>query len=458
MSYGGGVISSGTYGVVNYPAIRCEKTADGTARVSLTQQSDGLMPEKEGIASKVLLTEDAEKEYNEVKILVDRARQILGEETCDKYLVLPTGPPCLLSADAINEEDINDVVFSSQTRDTKYLIDKGKRFLLNAREHPSEYRIISMPFGGIDVKVKFIDLRRKASSTPSNVEYLQDLDKLTQGVINAYQYALLPLNEKGIYHKDLKSANMVVDTRFDVRIIDWGLSTVALESEVNDDKIDYSKMRERKLAEKKEEIRLKYPHYSNDHLFKMALQEYDTLVPGFSQWNGHMGAHFIMEYDEVTLRNNVEKMATERSRDPDQEGKNHHLRTMVDIINISLSITKNTSGMTGIRLLSEYVNHLRAHYQRNEGEFPILEFVKDHYMAVDLWGIVMTFGEWLITWSDMPSSAGIPISEAVLSLFDRSNVVVDRPFIDSTIGKLRTIKFTPQEAASATATATVFVK
>lgn len=457
MSYGGGVISSGTYGVVNYPAIRCEKTSDGSARVSLTQPSEGLMPEKEGIASKVLLTEDAEKEYNEVKILLDRARQILGEETCDKYLVLPTGPPCLLSADAINKEDINDVVFPSQTRDSRYLIDKGKRFLMNAKNHPSEYRIISMPFGGSDVKVKFIDLRRKASSTPSNVEYLQDLDKLTQGVINSYQYALLPLNEKGIYHKDLKSANMVVDSRFDVRIIDWGLSTVALDSEVNSDKIDYSKMRKRKLAEKKEEIRLKNPHYSDDYLFKMSLQEYDTLVPGFSQWNGHIGAHFIMEYDEVTLRNNVERMATERSRDPDQEQKNHHLRTIVDIINISLSIT-NKSGMSGIQLLSEYVNHLRAHYQREGEKFPILEFIKDHYMAVDLWGIVMTFGEWLITWSDMPLSAGIPISEAVLSLFDRSNIVVDRPFIDSTIGKLRAITFTPQEAVSATATTTVFVK
>lgn len=442
MSYGGGVISSGTYGVVNYPAIRCEKTADGSARVSLTQPSDGLMPEKEGIASKVLLTEDAEKEYNEVKILVGRARQILGEETCDKYLVLPIGPPCLLSADAINEEDINDIiVFPSETRDSRYLIDKSKRFLLNAKKHPSDYRIISMPFGGSDVKVKFIELRRKASSTPSIIEYLQDLDKLAQGVINAYEYALLPLNEKGIYHKDLKSVNMVVDNSFIVRIIDWGLSTVALESEVNSDKIDYYKMRERKLAEKKEEIRLKYPHYSNDKLFKMALQEYDTLVPGFSQWNGHMGAHFIMEYDQVTLRNNVERMATERSSDPEQEEKNHHLRTMVDIINVSLSITKNTSGMTGIRVLSEYVNNLRAYYKRDNSELPILEFVKDHYMAVDLWGIVMTFGEWLITWSDMPQTAGIPISEVVLSLFDRSNIVVDRPFIDATVGKLRTIKF-----------------
>ena len=455
MSRGGGVISSGTYGVVNYPAIRCEKTADGTARISLTEPSDGLMPEKEGIASKVLLTEDAEKEYNEVKILVERARQILGEDTCDKYLVLPIGPPCLLSADAISQQDVNEVAFLTQTRDSKYLIDKGKRFLLNARERPSEYRIISMPFGGIDVKVKFIELRRNAFSTSSNLEYLQDLDKLTQGVINSYQYALLPLNEKGIYHKDLKSANMVVDSSFDVRIIDWGLSTVALESEVND-KIDFSAMRERKLAEKKKEISLKYPHYSDARLFNMALQEYDTLVPGFSQWNGHMGAHFIMEYDEVTLRNNVEKMATERSRDPEQEGKNHHLRTMVDIINISLSITKNTSGMTGIQILSEYVNHLRAHYQREGEEFPILEFVKDHYMAVDLWGIVMTFGEWLITWSDIPPSAGIPISEAVLSLFDRSNIVITRPFIDATIRNLRTIKFTSEDAGSSSAT--VFTK
>lgn len=445
MSYGGGVISSGSYGVVNYPAIRCEKTSDGKARVSLAEPSDGLMPEKEGIASKVLLTEDADKEYNEVKILVDRARRILGEDTCDKYLVLPLGPPCLLSADAINDQDVNDVVFPAQTRDSRYLIDKGKRFLLNAKKQPSEYRIISMPFGGIDVKVKFIELRRKASSTRRNVEYLQDLDKLTQGIINAYQYALLPLNENGIYHKDLKSANIVVDDIFDVRIIDWGLSTVAVESEVRDTKIDYSQMRERKLSEKKEEIRLKYPNYSQDRLFNKALQDYDTIVPGFSQWNGHMGAHFIMEFDEVTLRNNVERMATERSRDPEQEEKNHHLRTMVDIINISLSITKNTNGMTGIRVLSEYVNHLRAYYQRDEEEFPILEFVKDHYMAVDLWGLVMTFGEWLITWSDMPQSAGIPISEAVLSLFDRSNIVVTRPFIDSTIGKLRTVKFMPQE-------------
>lgn len=452
MFYGGGVISSGTYGVVNYPGIRCEKTSDGSARLSLTQPSDGLMPEKEGIASKVLLTEDAEKEYGEVKILVDRARQILGEDICDKHLVLPIGPPCLLSADAITEQDVNDVVFPSQTRDSRYLIDKGKRFLLNAKTHPNEYRIISMPFGGSDVKVKFIELRRNASSTPNN---LQDLDKLTQGIIEAYQYALLPLNEKGIYHKDLKSANMVVDSSFDVRIIDWGLSTVALESEVNEDEVDYSQIRERKISEKKKEIGLKHPDYSDDRLFKLALQEYDTVVPGFSQWNGHMGAHFLMEYDEVTLRNNVERMATERSRDPDQEGKNHHLRTMVDIINLSLRIT-NKSGITGMRVLSEYVTDLRNHYQRNEGEFPILEFVKDHYMAVDLWGLVMTFGEWLIIWPDMPPSASVPISEVVLSLFDRSNIVVTRTFIDRTISKLRTIKFTRQETEPSAATA--FVK
>jgi serine/threonine protein kinase len=78
-----------------------------------------------------------------------------------------------------------------------------------------------MPYGGIDVG----DYIEK-----SQMDYKR-LSKLNTSLIDLLKNGILPMNEKGIYHCDIKDSNILVEelrTRggdIKTRLIDWGLST-----------------------------------------------------------------------------------------------------------------------------------------------------------------------------------------------------------------------------------------
>ena len=73
--------------------------------------------------------------------------------------------------------------------------------------------ILNIPNGGITVENFIIK-----KSSP-----IQDINgSLIELLVNA----ILPMNKMGIYHNDVKESNILVNSKKECRLIDWGISTI----------------------------------------------------------------------------------------------------------------------------------------------------------------------------------------------------------------------------------------
>ena len=76
--------------------------------------------------------------------------------------------------------------------------------------------ILNMLNGGVDIDM-FLIRKPVDSEKIFNVVY---------GIKDIINNAILPMNKLGLYHLDLKPANIVIDRNNQMRIIDWGLSDI----------------------------------------------------------------------------------------------------------------------------------------------------------------------------------------------------------------------------------------
>lgn len=75
---------------------------------------------------------------------------------------------------------------------------------------------INMPYGGVDVGKYIVE---------NKMDY-KILYKLNESLIELLKNGIIPMNEKGVYHCDVKDSNILVDSFDKTRLIDWGLSTI----------------------------------------------------------------------------------------------------------------------------------------------------------------------------------------------------------------------------------------
>jgi serine/threonine protein kinase len=86
-----------------------------------------------------------------------------------------------------------------------------------------ELYTINMPYGGDDVD-NFIK---------KNINDIKVIKGFNNKMFSLLENAIIPMNNKGIFHGDLKSANILVEktkTNIYTRIIDWGLSGIYLSN------------------------------------------------------------------------------------------------------------------------------------------------------------------------------------------------------------------------------------
>jgi hypothetical protein len=86
--------------------------------------------------------------------------------------------------------------------------------------------MINMPYGGIDIDHFLYN----------NINNIKLIYNFNLKMIDLLDNAILPMNKKGLYHADLKSNNMLVNVinnkKMYIRIIDWGLSSIYLPSDI----------------------------------------------------------------------------------------------------------------------------------------------------------------------------------------------------------------------------------
>jgi hypothetical protein len=193
MSHGGKPIGSGSFGCVFSPSLRCYDDTDA-------EQRDDMI-------SKLMLTEKANAEYNELTRFSKIIKQIPNYEKHFIVDVEKCRPAKLTKEDMVNFDKKCAAAFK------RYDITANR---VNNVGFLSQMRILTMRNGGPDIG-EYMRL-----TTGANVrERLVNLMAAMKAVINR---AVLPMNKLGLYHCDLKGANMLMDAANNMVLIDWGLS------------------------------------------------------------------------------------------------------------------------------------------------------------------------------------------------------------------------------------------
>ena len=190
MYSGGEVINSGGYGCIFYPKLNCKNTKLDINNININY------------ISKLLIKKDAYNEYNKIKLIHNILKNIYNYK--EYYLIeniTMCKPEDLTNNDKINIEKCINL--------TENYIDAE-----NINSNLNKLRIINMPKIGNDLDFLF------KNNLNTNSIY-----NLSNKLINLLKNGIIPMNNKEIYHNDIKSGNLLY-TNTNLYIIDWGESII----------------------------------------------------------------------------------------------------------------------------------------------------------------------------------------------------------------------------------------
>ena len=195
---GGKVIGSGGFGCIFKPALKC-KTGSGSKT-----QGDNI--------TKLMKKKYAIKEKMEVMKFNKLLKNI---PNYSNYFLVDGFSLC--EPAQLSREDLEDFNEKCNALRKMGLNDEN----INERESLSQLSALNMPYGGTDVS-KFID---------KNWHNSNKMIELNNSLILLLENGIVPMNEAGVFHCDLKSSNILAreeDGALRTRLIDWGLSTTYL--------------------------------------------------------------------------------------------------------------------------------------------------------------------------------------------------------------------------------------
>ena len=212
----GEAIAAGGFGCVFRPPIKCNKPVGTKAE----REKYNRMLKDNKYITKLMIKKYATDEMNEVKKILPIVKTIPNYK---KYFLLDNIFSCndfgpLSSEDKKNFYKCNNLIKNGFSTSN-----------INYSNNLQKLGTIYIPDGGKSV----------ASIMENLGENIQDIDTagvtnfkkfgiLSWGLINVLKKAIVPMNEKGLVHLDLKGDNLLVnpDTLKDIKIIDWGLAGV----------------------------------------------------------------------------------------------------------------------------------------------------------------------------------------------------------------------------------------
>ena len=186
---GGKVIASGGFGCVFNPSLRCEGD---------TQRESGKI-------TKLMTEKHATKEYEEIVGIKEKLDSIKNYQD---YFLLNNFTIC--KPEKLSKSDLQEFTQKCSALQKDNITKK------NINEKLDKLMMLNMPNGGIPVD-----------------DYLYDdgsfekIYSVHMSLVNLLKRGVIPMNEKNVYHADIKDSNVLVDnkTELKTRLIDWGLST-----------------------------------------------------------------------------------------------------------------------------------------------------------------------------------------------------------------------------------------
>ena len=186
---GGSALASGGFGCVFSPSLKCK----------------GKKREKNKI-SKLMIEKYAYKEYNEIKLIRSKLKTIKNYEN---YFLVNDIQLCKPSK--LTKKDLKNYNKKCSALPKNNITKK------NINDSLNKLMTLNMPNGGIPVD----DYIYKTAS-------FHDLYQINNSLIDLLQNGIIKMNNKNIYHCDIKDANVLVksnEKQLQTRLIDWGLST-----------------------------------------------------------------------------------------------------------------------------------------------------------------------------------------------------------------------------------------
>jgi len=187
---GGKVLASGGYGCVFKPALKCEGE---TKRVT-------------GKISKLMSAKHATEEYQEINSIKAKLDSIKNYQ--DYYLIYDA---TLCKPSKLANTDLEEYA-SKCTALPKDGITKT-----NINLNLDKLMALNIPNGGLPVDDYLY-----------NNGSFEKIYKLHMSLFKLLKKGIIPMNEKHIYHDDIKDSNILIDdssSELKSRLIDWGLST-----------------------------------------------------------------------------------------------------------------------------------------------------------------------------------------------------------------------------------------
>lgn len=187
---GGKVIASGGFGCLFKGALKCK----------------GNKYRDKNKVSKLMTEKHALSEYNEIQIIKKKIDKIPNYKN---YFLLDDFSICI--PEKLTKTDLKDYK-KKCTALAKVNINEN-----NINKSLDKLRALNMPDGGMPVDDYIY----------SNNSF-ENIFELNKCLISLLQNGIIPMNQKNIYHCDIKDSNVLVDDKDDklyTRLIDWGLST-----------------------------------------------------------------------------------------------------------------------------------------------------------------------------------------------------------------------------------------
>ena len=320
---GGKIIGYGGYGCVFVPALKCKnKKSRSKSKVS-----------------KLMKIKNAESEYSEILGLRKLLKKI---PNYNKYFIVDDIESCepaeLTKKDLINfDEKCKPLLRIGITKaDINKNLDK--------------LYILNIPNGGITVENFIIK-----KSLP-----IQDVNS---SLIELLVNAILPMNKMGIYHNDVKESNILVNSKKECRLIDWGISAITTGNSVP------KKMKNR-------------PFQFNAP-FSLILwnDTFDTMYTDFLKKFETSSKKDLMFYDVKEFI--IEFIGSwEKIRGPG------HIDVILSIISL---VNENKSVYDGKQVIINYITTIVFTYTKN-GKNNLIDYFRDIYLKnVDVWGFIIGY-------------------------------------------------------------------
>ena len=186
---GGKPINSGGYGCIFKPALRCK----------------GKKRPVKGSVSKLMTKETARREMDLVHRIDSKVREI---PNYNKYFFTKEFESC--TPDRLTKSDL--VGFSRMCQNFK----NSGMTARNVNLHLDKLETLTMPDGGEDLS----GYLRSVLLTRRLFEFLNN------SLVSVINNAVIPMNNLGVYHLDLKATNVMVTPDDRLKLIDWGISVI----------------------------------------------------------------------------------------------------------------------------------------------------------------------------------------------------------------------------------------